>query len=223
MQKLADKLASAEGSASNKDGLEQWLNKARNLAGALQNEIIGQQRHPPIELRLTDKEASASQELHSHHGTTAPGGNNGAKHPGTGKSSSGSESAPMPDQMAGQLAQNSPGFPNQFGNDSGQANPSDLGSPVSGGADNGGGASHGSGADPEHLFGLPSSQPLGSDSFKITIDAQPSDESSTPGAPAYVPPKVRAPLNDRQYDDEPIARALVPAADQMTIKRVFER
>jgi len=223
MQKLADKLASAQGSANDKDGLAQWLNKARNLAGALQNEIIGQQHHPPIELRLTDKEASTSQEQHSHHGTTAPGGNNGAKHPGTSKSASGSESAPMPDQRAGQLAQNSPGFPNQFGNDSGQANPSDLGSPVSGGADNGGGASHGSGADPEHLFGPPSSQPLGSDSFKITIDAQPSDESSTPGAPAYIPPKVRAPLNDRQYDDEPIARASVPAADQMTIKRVFER
>jgi len=94
---------------------------------------------------------------------------------------------------------------------------------VSGGAGSGGGVSHGSGSDPEHLFGPPSSQPLGSDSFKITIDAQPSDESSTPGAPAYIPPKVRAPLNDRQYDDEPIARASVPAADQMTIKRVFER
>ena len=222
MQKLADKLASAQGSANDKDGLAQWFNKARNLAGALQNEIIGQQHRPPLQLRLTDKEAP-SQEPHSHHGTTTSGGNNGAKHSGTGKSGSGSESAPTPDQAAGQLAQNSPGFSNQLGNDSGQANPSDLGSPVSGGTDNGGGASHGSGADPEHLFGPRSSQPLGSDSFKITIDAQPSDESSTPGAPAYIPPKIRAPLNDRQYDDEPIARASVPAADQMTIKRVFER
>ena len=223
MQKLANKLAAAQGNASNKGGLAQWLNKARNLAGALQNEITGQQHRPPLELRLTDKDAAASQEPHSRHGATAPDAHKGANHPGTGKSSSGSESAPATDQTARQLAQNGPGFPGQLGNDSGQANTSDLGSPVSGGAGSGGGVSHGSGSDPEHLFGPPSSQPLGSDSFKITIDAQPSDESSTPGAPAYIPPKVRAPLNDRQYDDEPIARASVPAADQMTIKRVFER
>ena len=223
MQKLASKLASAQGNASDKGGLAQWLNRARNLAGSLQNEITGQQHRPPVELRLTDKDAAASQEPHSHYGATAPGGNKGANHPGTGKSGSGSESALTPDQSAGQLAQNGPAFPGQLGNNSGQANPSDLGSPVSGGAGSGGGVSHGSGSDPEHLFGPPSSQPLGSDSFKITIDAQPSDESSTPGAPAYIPPKIRAPLNDRQYDDEPIARASVPAADQMTIKRVFER
>ena len=42
-------------------GLAQWLNKARNLAGALQNEITGQQHRPPLELRLTDKDATASQ------------------------------------------------------------------------------------------------------------------------------------------------------------------
>jgi hypothetical protein len=223
MQKLANKLASAQGNATDKGELSQWLNKARTLAGALQNEITGQQHHPPVELRLTDKDAPASQEPHSHHGAPAPGGNNGANQAGTGKSSSGSKSAPTPGQTAGQLAQNGSGFPGQLGNDSGQANPSDLGSPMLGGAGSGGGVSHGSGSDPEHLFGPPSSQQLGNDSFKITIDAQPSDESSTPGAPAYIPPKVKAPLNDRQYDDEPIARASVPAADQMTIKRVFER
>lgn len=223
MQKLANKLASAQNNAGDKSGLSQLLNKARSLAGTLQNEITGQQHHPPVELRLTDKDAAASQEPHSHHGAAAPGGNNGANHSETGKSSSGSESAPVPGQTAGQLAQNGLAFPGQPGNDSGQANTSDLGSPAAGGTDNGGGVSHGYGSDPEHLFGPPSSQPLGSDSFKITIDAQPSDESSIPGAPAYIPPKVRAPLNDRQHDDEPIARASVPAADQMTIKRVFER
>jgi hypothetical protein len=84
-------------------------------------------------------------------------------------------------------------------------------------------SNHGGGSDPQHLFGSPSSPPLGSNNFKITIDAQPSDESSTPGAPAYIPPKVRVPLNSSQYPDEALARAAVPAADQMTIKRVFER
>ncbi|MBV8054599.1 MAG: hypothetical protein JO071_05090 [Deltaproteobacteria bacterium] len=223
MQKLANKLASAQGNVSDKGGLAQWLNRARNLAGALQNEITGQQHRPPVELRLTDKDAATSQEPHSHHEATAPSGNNGTNHLQTGKSGSGSESAPTPGQTAGQLAQNGPALPGQLGNNSGQANLGDLGSPGSDGASGGGGVSHGSGSDPEHLFGPPSSQPLGSDSFKITIDAQPSDESSTPGAPAYFPPKVRAPLNDRQRDDEPIARASVPAADQTTIKRVFER
>lgn len=220
MQKLANKLASGGGNASDKSGLSQWLNKARNLAGALQNEIRGPERRPPVELRLTDKEASESKQPHPHHGGTASGGNNGPGQTGTGKSGSGSTNTPG--QTAGQLAQNGAGFPGQVGNDSAQVNPSDVGVPASGGTDSGG-VSHGSGADPEHLFGPPVAQPLGSNSFKITIDAQPSDESSTPGAPAYIPPKVRVPLNDRQHNDEPIARAAVPPADQTTIKRVFER
>lgn len=223
MRKLADKLASAQGNGSDKDSLSRWLNRARDLAGRLQNRITGEQHRPPVELRLTDKDAAASQAPQPHHGAAVGGRDNGANQSPTGKSGNPSEAALPPGHTAGQLAQNGVGLPGQLGNDSGQASPSDLGSPVSGGTGGGDGVSHGSGSDPEHLFGPPSSQPLGSESFKITIDAQPSDESSTPGAPAYIPPKVRAPLNDRQYDDEPIARASVPAADQMTIKRVFER
>jgi hypothetical protein len=38
-----------------------------------------------------------------------------------------------------------------------------------------------------------------------------------------VPPRIRVPLNSQQYPDQPLARAAVPAADQDTIKRVFER
>jgi hypothetical protein len=223
MQKLANKLASAQGHAGEAGGIGQWLNKARKLAGTLQNEITGQQQRPPVELRLTDKEAASSQAPHSNRGSAPPRADNGSNHPGIGSSRSGSQSAPPAGQTANQLAQNGFGLPGQLANDSGQAPPSDLGAPSWGGVGSAGGASHGSGSDPEHLFGPPASQPLGSDSFKITIEAQPSDESSTPGAPAYIPPKIRAPLNDRQYDDEPIARTEVPAADQMTIKRVFER
>jgi len=222
LRRLADKLASAQGKGSDKDALSRWLNRARDLGGTLQNRISGQQNRPPVELRLTDKDLAASP-AQPRHGTGAGGSDNGANQSPTGKSDNPLKSAPAPGRAAGRLAQNGVGLPGQLGNDSGQENPSDLGSPVSGGAGSGDGVSHGSGSDPENLFGPPSSQPLGSDSFKITIDAQPSDESSTPGAPAYIPPKVRAPLNDRQYDDEPIARASVPAADQMTIKRVFER
>jgi hypothetical protein len=68
-----------------------------------------------------------------------------------------------------------------------------------------------------------SDQPLGSDSFKIAIEAEPSDESSSHGSPTYVPPRIRVPLNSLQYPDEPLARTAVPDADQDTIKRVFER
>ena len=222
MRKLADKLASAQADAGDKGGLSQWLNKARNLGGELQNEITGQSGRPPLELRLTDKDAT-NQESGSHRAPQASQQDNGATHPGAGKSGAGSDSTSAPNQAEDQVTKNGPGLTGQPGNDSGQSSPSDLGATVSGGGGSGGGVSHGAGSDPAHLFGLPSSQPLGSDSFKITIDAQPSDESSTPGAAAYIPPKVRAPLNDRQLDDEPIARASVPAADQTTIKRVFER
>ena len=79
------------------------------------------------------------------------------------------------------------------------------------------------GGDPQSLFGLAAEQPLGTDNFRIAIAAEPSDESSGPGSPGYVPPKVHVPLNSSQYPDEPLARATVPVDDQMTIKRVFQR
>jgi hypothetical protein len=223
MQKLADKMASTQGNGTDKSALSQWFNKARNLAGTLQNEITGQPHPPPVQLRLTDKNAAANSQPQDHHGTHAGSGNQAAHQLGTGKPPGASPTAPTPNQPSNQLAQNGGGLPGQLSSDSGRPVSSDAGSPIAGGAGTGDGVSHGSGSDPEHLFGPPSSQPLGSDSFKITIDAQPSDESSTPGAPAYIPPKIRAPLNDHQHDDEPIARASVPAGDQMTIKRVFER
>ncbi len=223
MRKLSDKLASAQGGGTDKDSLSRWLNKARDFGGTLQNKLTGQQHRPPVELRLTDKDAASGPQAQSHNGSAAGTGDSKANHGRTGNSGNGSEAAPSPNPATSQLAQNGSALPGQNGNESGQANPSQLGSPASGGAGNGDGANHGSGSDPENLFGPPSAQPLGSNSFKITIDAQPSDESTTPGAPSYIPPKIRAPLNDRQREDEPIARASVPAADQMTIKRVFER
>jgi hypothetical protein len=125
----------------------------------------------------------------------------------------------LPAQQADELAKNGasqPGDSNQGANGANSpANPGD--------ANSDGGASHGSGSDPASLFGPASAQPLGSDSFKIAIEAEPSDESSSRGSPTYVPPRIRVPLNSQQYPDQPLARAAVPAADQDTIKRVFER
>ena len=97
------------------------------------------------------------------------------------------------------------------------------GAKVGSGYANEAGANHSAGADPEHLFGPPTTGPLGSDSFKLSVDARPIDESSNRGAPAYLPPKVRVPLNSQQLPDEPLARTSVPFDDRQTIKRVFER
>jgi len=221
MQKLADKLAAERNHDNDTHELSRWMDKARDLAGELQNEITGQRPRPPVQLRLTDehpKDGSSAGGGAAHHGTNQSGqaNNSGAGKPG-GEGIQSQQSAQPRD-----LAQSGPGLAGQAGSDSAQ-NPSQPGWPLPGETGGGGGASHGAGSDPEHLFGPPASQALGSNSFKITIDAQPSDESSSREAPAYIPPKVKVPLNDKQYGDEPLARASVPAADEMTIKRVFER
>ena len=127
-----------------------------------------------------------------------------------------SGSAPPDNGLAG-----NPGTP------SGTQNPADAqaGQPPDSTLANGEGqgSDHGAGSDPSSLFGQPSAGQLGSDNFKIAIDAVPSTEASGPGSPGYLPPKVRGPLNPSQYPDEPLARASIPEADQTTIKRVFER
>ena len=235
LRKLEDKLA-AQNQNNDKSGLGRWMNKARNVAGDLQDQLTGEKtgENPPLRLKLTDRNPSAE-----HHGAS-----NGHAQPGQGRDDSGKSMAnssgsggnpaggtrqsqppvtSLPGQRADQLAQNKGGLPQTPGPDSAHSGQGDLQGLFDNGSGGGGGSSHGSGSDPRNLFGQASSQPLGSDNFKITIEAQPSDESSTPGAPAYIPPRVRVPLNSNQYPDEPLARAAVPAADQMTIKRVFER
>ena len=86
-----------------------------------------------------------------------------------------------------------------------------------------GGEAHGIGADPDSLFGAPTAAKLGNEGFEIAIEAPPVDHGAKGSGRAYVPPKVRTPLNLNQEPDEPVARAAVPAADRTTIKRVFER
>lgn len=240
LRRLQQKLAS--GSSKGKaQGLGGLMNRARRFADAFQHKLTG--RNPdagaPLRLRLTDRNPGAvsrrkgadhPQKMAKNssgaasHGASggAPGGTpsaHDANHPGAPPTVS------MPGAQADQMAKNnSTGAPTAGANSNqpganGNANPPEQDAAN----DSGGGASHGVGADPEHLFGPPMRQPLGSDSFKIAIDAEPSDEASVSGSPAYVPPKVRVPLNPRQLPDEPIARATVPAGDQMTIKRVFDR
>ncbi|HKV53353.1 MAG TPA: hypothetical protein VJN94_01815 [Candidatus Binataceae bacterium] len=234
MRKLAEKLASEQAKESEKGALSQWMNKARNLAGNLQNEIAGNQgQQAPSQLKLTDRNPGSGGRSPQARNQGKSSGNqannrsnssNQANGNGSGKGAGRAQPpVSLPPQQADQLAQNSTGFPGQSGSNAAQSNPSQPGSLAAEGSGGGGGESHGAGTDPQGLFGPEASEPLGSDNFKITIDAQPSDESSSRGAPAYIPPKVRVPLADHQSPDEPIARASVPANDQMTIKRVFER
>ena len=234
LRKLQEKLSAEENNEAAKGALSRWMDKARNLAGNLQGDLTGRksEHHRPLRLRLTDRNPSsdvagtktgppASADQHRA-GGGAPSQSAGGG-PASGASQPPQPPVSLPQNEADRLARNGANLPGQPGSDPGQSNQSNPQTALNGSAGDGGGSSHGGGSDPEHLFGPPSPEPLGSNSFKITIDAQPSDESSTPGAPAYIPPKIRVPLNSTQYPDEPLARASVPAADQLTIKRVFER
>ena len=69
----------------------------------------------------------------------------------------------------------------------------------------------------------PRTSKLGTEGFEIAIEARPIDHGAKGAGHAYVPPKVRTPLNSNQEPDEPVAHAAVPAEDRTTIKRVFER
>jgi hypothetical protein len=239
LRKLADKLASADNEDSQKRGLSKLLDKARDFADTFQDKLNGIDRSHanPLRMRLTDSHPGQPNSPKNHTsnpgnpsgvnsggglaGNSQPGGA-GSSQPGAGSGTG--QQPPMtsiPPQQADQLASQDAASQAGAGSDQGSNatdNPADANDAT---AD--GGSSHGSGSDPSTLFGPVSDQPLGSDSFKIAIEAEPSDESSSHGSPTYVPPRIRVPLNSLQYPDEPLARTAVPDADQDTIKRVFER
>jgi hypothetical protein len=231
LRKLADKLAAAQNAERNKRGLSKLVDRARSFADAFQHKLNGLDQAPsnPTPLRLTDRNPSnkpAGSDTKPGNGNDA-GGNSLASNSLAGAAGpsqpDAAQSPPIstPPDSADESAANNPDMQTAPGS---EPAPGDVASSGNAGdANTGGGAGHGAGSDPNGLFGPASAQPLGSDSFKIGIDAEPSDEASTPGSPTYVPPKVRVPLNPTQYPDQPLARTAVPAADQSTIKRVFER
>jgi hypothetical protein len=240
LRRLQQKLA-AEGSPHQRKGLGGLMDRARRFADAFQHQLTGRnsESSAPLNLRLTDRNPDHTPGGHNGGGQPqqmAKNSANASAHRGAaGAAANGRRAnrlgapppAAIPGSQADQMAKDSAGAtsqPNQSSN-SNQAGANDNANPPEQDAANdfGGGANHGIGADPEHLFGPPSPQPFGSDSFKIAIDAEPSDEASAPGSPAYLPPKVRVPLNPNQLPDEPIARAAVPASEQTIIKRVFDR
>jgi hypothetical protein len=236
LRKLADKLAAAENSDRNRRGLSKLVDKARSFADAFQNKLNGLDRahSNPTRMRLTDRNPGPSNKPKEDDANPGISGNaNGGSGladnsqrgaAGTSQLGAAQSSPPpitsLPPEQADELAAKNPSTtaPASAQAPSGNETPANAGDP-----NTGGGSNHGSGSDPASLYGPGSAQPLGSDSFKIAIEAEPSNESSSPGSPTYVPPRIRVPLNSNQYPDQPLARAAVPAADQNTIKRVFAR
>jgi hypothetical protein len=237
IRRLAEKLSAANNPERNDGhGIGKALDQARDFADALQNRLIGRNNAipPPLQLRLTAKNHDAN-DLLNNQSRDQQGGASGKNGGAASNAPGGAHTSPqapgtqpnqppmtsLPPQQADELAGNNPASP---GANPAPPPPTNAPGALSGGSnDVGGGANHGLGSDPEHLFGEASNQPLGSDSFKIAIEAEPSTEASAPGSPGYLPPDVRVPLNPRQLPDEPLARAAVPVGDQLTIKRVFER
>ncbi len=238
MRRLEDKLAREEGAGGGAGGnsLNQLVNRARDMAGHLQSKLTGQQAASKARLNLRLSGAGGDQDQNEIH--RAPGT---LKHrPGdvAGQFKQDDRESGREFELPGEhdsRRPNSEPSPGGFGEPGEQVN-SDKDSPAnqdhsaadrrieqSGDNAANGGAAHGIGADPDSLFGAPSASKLGSEGFEIAIEARPVERGAKGAGRAYVAPKVRAPLSPNQQPDEPVARAAVPAEDQTTIKRVFER
>ncbi|MGC2277030.1 MAG: hypothetical protein WA571_13535 [Candidatus Binatus sp.] len=237
MRRLEDKLAreGAGGGDVNGNSLNQLMNRARDMAGNLQNKLTGQQTASKqrLNLRLADEGRDQDQnEIHrapdapkNRHGETAgqftqdqPKSNPAIDLPPEDDSRE-PNSQPSPAGNGDASIESNAGRDSLNKDDS----PSDRSIQQSGENSSNGGAAHGIGADPDSLFGAPAASKLGSEGFEIAIEARPVDHGAKGAGRAYVPPKVRTPLSTNQAPDEPVARAAVPADDRTTIKRVFER
>jgi hypothetical protein len=234
MRRLQEKLASENPGAGDGSGnsLNQLVNRARDMAGHLQSKLTGQQ--PPskqrLNLRLADAGTDQQQAVHR-----APDAKKNRRGDVAGqfqqdKPKSENELLPPRDDSR---PENKWPSPNPNGGNTelggGKDNPTNqdaaIDRSIQQGSENGsnGGEAHGIGADPDSLFGAPAGSKLGTEGFEIAIEARPVDHGAKGAGHAYVPPKVRTPLNATQQPDEPVARAAVPAEDRTTIKRVFER
>ena len=236
MRRLQDKLAreNPNGSDATGNSLNQLVNRARDMAGHFQSKLTGQQ--PPskqrLNLRLADSGADRQRDqirrapdAKKRHGDVAGQFKQDQPHSGAELNLPRQDDSRPPNKWP---------TPNRNGENgtelgSGKDNPTNqdaaIDRSIQQGAENGsnGGEGHGIGADPDSLFGAPAASKLGTEGFEIAIEARPIDHGAKGAGHAYVPPKVRTPLNLSQEPDEPVARAAVPAEDRTTIKRVFER
>ncbi len=223
-----------EGSAGSMGGL---VNQARNLAGKFQHKLTGERSpNSRVTLHLSDSgDQFANNNIRgSDRGPESPARRSEAagqfKHeklPGEEHPLPPEDAAPARQQAEDQA--DASAQPAGETASSGNAPDSENDSSASAGASargermSNGGPAHGIGADPDSLFGTPLNSKLAGEGFEISIEARPMDKGSKAAGHAYVPPRVKTPLNASQEPDEPIARSEVPPQDKATIKRVFDR
>jgi hypothetical protein len=242
MRRLEDKLAQQGGAASSaggaSSGMGQLLDRARSLAGRMQNKLRGAaSAHSRLTLKLAANDPGPESARQGSSNPQQPGSSQDDDRTGQFKrddrfASEPNELPPMgkivhdprdrpvpsDDQNRADLM-GSGNSPAQAGSTA-EADPS---AQSSGGRASNGGSSHGIGADPEGLFGDAMSSKMSSEGFEISIQARPMEHGAKGAGEAYLPPKVSTPLNPHQRPDEPVARAAIPADDRTTIQRVFER
>lgn len=237
MRRLEEKLAreSAGGGDINGNSLNELMNRARDMAGNLQNKLTGQQTASKQRLNLRLADAGRDQDQNEIHRAPDAQKNRHGELAGQFKQdqpkSNHEIELPREDDSRQPNSQPSPGGTGEAGVESnaGKDNPNkddsatDRSIQQAGENSSNGGAAHGIGADPDSLFGAPAASKLGTEGFEIAIEARPVDHGAKGAGHAYVPPKVRTPLSLNQAPDEPVARTAVPAGDRTTIKRVFER
>jgi len=235
MRRLEDKLA-AEGAAgsgkSSDTPMDKMMSHAKDLAGRLQDKLTGRAAQRS---RITLKLADNSQDLNSLE-KRAPlklnprrKGEDADAHFEHEKL--GNDSSSMPNNMVPNDTQKDSvtgGAGDETTTPEQRQNPSDNSSDksadqVSSDSNSNGGSAHGIGADPDTLFGNAADPKMGGQGFEISIDARSETKGPKAAGHAYLPPKVRTPLNATQHPDEPIARASVPEEDRAAIKKVYER
>lgn len=231
--------AETAGAPGERPGSSKLMDKARDLASALQNKLTGRKppQRPRMKLKNTDEARNQSKSKGGQNrpgapseperladngsdrgGQQSPNSNRGTSEPGSDASQEQANKSRPDDRMSNkpiiEPAKPNPQTGNNFSN-----GPSEPGVSRNGP----GGASHGAGTDPEHLFGRAEKPPAAKDGFSITLEARLSENGPAAGGHGYVPPKVRSTLNSSQQPDEPLSRGTVPDDDLQTVKRVFER
>jgi len=236
MRRLEDKLAAETAAGSGKGSdtpMDRMMSHAKGLAGRLQDKLTGRtQQHQRLTLKLAENsqdmnslEKRAPLKLNPHRkGEDADAH---FEHEKTGNESP-LPNTPPPKTRDPEQARSEGGGDGDISTPEQRANPPDNSSDKSADQENSesssnGGSSHGVGADPDTLFGAASDAKLTSQGFEISIDARSEAKGPKAAGHAYLPPKVRTPLNSSQHPDEPIARASVPEDDRAAIKKVFER
>jgi hypothetical protein len=234
MRKLAEKLRQAQRPGDRGSPTSRLMANAREAASALQNRLTGgKPAATASRLKLTDRKGGdankgAKQNQQQTH-SQAKNAQQNPRNPDPGQQSDQEQAQPngppppgSPDN-SGLAALNGLNTDDPNPRSTAQKTPPDPRKLGQNGPVGAGGSNHGSGSDPRHLYGEAEKAPLGNDTFRIPVEAGPSEDGSNSSAPATPPQRTTSALNTSQAPDEPFERASIPASDRVTIKRVFER